>query len=65
MCLRCDCKRPGEASVGTVNSRSGLAYSNGDYANKGDMDSRLAANEETEPKALGEVGQFSVSKKLG
>ncbi|XP_059668192.1 zinc finger protein VAR3, chloroplastic [Cornus florida] len=57
VCLRCDCKRPGEASFGTRNSRPGLGYSNGDYANKGDVDSRLADNEEKAQRWFSKVSQ--------
>ena len=34
VCLRCDCKRPGEVSLGTSNTRLGMTYENGNNANK-------------------------------
>lgn len=57
-CLRCDCKRPGEVSLGTPNSRSDLRYGSGSYANKVDVDSRLAANEEKAQRWFSKVSQL-------
>jgi hypothetical protein len=58
VCLRCDCKRPGEVSLGTINSGSGVGYGNGSYANKADVDSRLAANEEKAQRWFSKVSQL-------
>lgn len=55
VCLRCDCKRPGEVSLSTANPRP--AY-NGDYASKaGVHSSRLAANEEKAQRWFTKVSQ--------
>lgn len=57
-CLRCDCKRPGEASFGSTNSRSGVGYGNGRFANKVDIDSRLADNEEKAERWFSKISQL-------
>ena len=42
-CLRCDCKRPGESSFGSMDSSSGVGYCNGRFANnKVDIDIRFS-----------------------
>ncbi|KAL6978034.1 hypothetical protein U1Q18_013924 [Sarracenia purpurea var. burkii] len=58
VCLRCDCNRPVESSFGTTNSSSVLGYGNGVHANKPDMESRLAANEEKAQRWLNKVSQL-------
>lgn len=55
VCLRCDCKRPGEVSIGTTNATSGVGFRNG---NKVDIDSRLAANEEKAQRWFSKVSQL-------
>lgn len=55
VCLRCDCKRPGEVSIGTTNTTSGVGFRNG---NKVDIDSRLAANEEKAQRWFSKVSQL-------
>ncbi|RVW89809.1 Zinc finger protein VAR3, chloroplastic [Vitis vinifera] len=54
----CDCKRPGEASFGSTNSRSGVGYGNGRFANKVDIDSRLADNEEKAERWFSKISQL-------
>lgn len=58
MCLRCDCKRPGEALLGAANTMSGIGNGNGKNANKVDIDSRLAANEEKAQRWFSKVSQL-------
>ncbi|KAK9279257.1 hypothetical protein L1049_012935 [Liquidambar formosana] len=58
VCLRCDCKRPGELSLSSTNSKSGFGNSNGSYANKVDVDSRLAANEEKAERWFSKISQL-------
>lgn len=58
VCLRCDCKRPGEVSFNTTSIRSGSGYGNGNYANKVNVDSRLAANEEKAERWFSKVSQL-------
>ncbi|KAK2976725.1 hypothetical protein RJ640_000745 [Escallonia rubra] len=59
VCLRCDCKRPEEASLGNVNSRTGLGYNSTNYSNKADTDSRLAENDEKAQQWFIKVSQLS------
>ncbi|XP_050222047.1 zinc finger protein VAR3, chloroplastic [Mercurialis annua] len=58
VCLRCDCKRPGEVSFGAANASSGLGYGNGSNANRADVDSRLAANEEKAQRWFSKISQM-------
>ncbi|KAK1581029.1 hypothetical protein Q3G72_002411 [Acer saccharum] len=53
VCLRCDCKRPGEIPLG-----SGPGYGNGGNANKVDVNSRVAANEEKAQRWFSKVSQL-------
>ncbi|KAI9187437.1 hypothetical protein LWI28_028151 [Acer negundo] len=53
VCLRCDCKRPGEIPLG-----SGQGYGNGGNANKVDVNSRVAANEEKAQRWFSKVSQL-------
>ncbi|KAA8519034.1 hypothetical protein F0562_016192 [Nyssa sinensis] len=64
VCLRCDCKRPGEASSSATNSRPGLGYKYGDHANKADVDSRLAANEEKAQRWFSKVSELGNASDL-
>ncbi|XP_002530944.2 zinc finger protein VAR3, chloroplastic [Ricinus communis] len=64
-CLRCDCKRPGHVSLGTTNSRSGLGYGNGSDANRDDVDSRLAANEEKAQRWFSKISQMDSNSDMG
>lgn len=60
-CLRCDCKRPGQISLGATNTMSHMGYGNGDSTNTSDVDSRLAANEEKAQRWFGKVSQLDSS----
>ncbi|KAK3198226.1 hypothetical protein Dsin_021641 [Dipteronia sinensis] len=53
VCLRCDCKRPGEIPLG-----SGPGYGNGGNANKVDVNSSVAANEEKAQRWFSKVSQL-------
>ncbi|CAK7341617.1 unnamed protein product [Dovyalis caffra] len=61
VCLRCDCKRSGGVSPVTTSSRSDMGYSNGSYANKSDLVSRLAANEKKAQQWHNNVSQMDKS----
>ncbi|CAK9146679.1 unnamed protein product [Ilex paraguariensis] len=64
VCLRCDCKRPGEASFDNFKSRPELGYSNENYTNKANVDSRLAENEEKAQRWLSTVSQMDKASDL-
>ena len=56
-CLRCDCKRPGESSFGSMDSSSGVGYGDGGF-NKVDIDSRLAENEKKAEQWFSKISQL-------
>lgn len=60
VCLRCDCKRPGETPYATAPSN----VNNGNYANKAEINSRLAANEEKAERWFSKVSQLDNSTDL-
>ena len=60
-CLRCDCKRPGQISLGPTNNMSNIGYGNGENINNSDVDSRLAANEEKAQRWFSKVSQLDSS----
>lgn len=64
VCLRCDCKRPGEASFGTSKSSSASEYANAVHANKPDIESRLAANEEKAQRWFSKLSQLDSASDL-
>ncbi|CAL5431565.1 unnamed protein product [Camellia sinensis] len=64
VCLRCDCKRPGDASFGTSKSSSASEYANGVHANKPDIESRLAANEEKAQRWFSKLSQLDSASDL-
>lgn len=64
VCLRCDCKRPGEVSLGTSNTRLGMTYENGNNANKIDVERRLAANEEKAQRWFSKISQLDNTSDL-
>jgi hypothetical protein len=57
VCLRCDCKRPGEFSPVTTNNTS-VGYGTEKITNMVDIDSRLAANEEKAQRWFSKVSQL-------
>ena len=58
VCLRCDCKHPGDVSVHTPNTRLGGPYENGSNSKAADIDSRLAANEEKAQRWFSKMSQL-------
>lgn len=58
VCLRCDCKRPGEVSASPPNTGFGGGYQNGSNSDKADIDSRLAANEEKAQRWFSKISQL-------
>lgn len=58
VCLKCDCKRPGEVVANNVNSMSELGYT-GNYVYKSNMDSRLVENEEKARRWFSKVSQLN------
>lgn len=58
VCLRCDTKRPAEASFNNVNNSSGNGY-NGSYAYKTETDRRLAENEEKAQRWFSKINDAS------
>ncbi|WVY90176.1 hypothetical protein V8G54_035690 [Vigna mungo] len=60
-CLRCDCKRPGQISLGAINTMSNMEYENGNNLNTSDIDARLAANEEKAQRWFSKVSQLDSS----
>lgn len=59
VCLRCDCKRPGQISVGTNNTRLGTsAYEDESNSSKADIDRRLADNEEKAQRWFSKISQL-------
>lgn len=57
-CLRCDCKRPGQISLGATNPVSHVGYGNGNNSDTSDVDARLAANEEKAQRWFNKVSQL-------
>lgn len=64
VCLRCDCKRPGEVPLGIANSRLGMTLEVGNNANKIDVESRLVANEEKAQQWLSKISQVDNTSDL-
>ncbi|KAK6944534.1 Zinc finger, RanBP2-type [Dillenia turbinata] len=57
VCLRCDCKRPGEVSFNTSISTA-LGYGKETNVNRGEIDCRLAANDEKAERWFNKVSQL-------
>lgn len=64
LCIRCDCKRPVDASFGITDSSSVSGHGNGLYANKPDIESRLAANEEKAQRWFTKASQLESAADL-
>ncbi|KAI8562661.1 hypothetical protein RHMOL_Rhmol03G0051900 [Rhododendron molle] len=64
LCIRCDCKRPVDTSFGIIDSSSVSGHGNGLYANKPDIESRLAANEEKAQRWFTKASQLESASDL-
>ncbi|CAL1356672.1 unnamed protein product [Linum trigynum] len=64
VCIRCDCKRPGEVSLRTMGSGPGLESGYGTQSNGGDIDNRLAANEEKAQRWFSKMSQMDNSSDI-
>ncbi|KAK6942080.1 Zinc finger, RanBP2-type [Dillenia turbinata] len=58
VCLRCDCKRPGQASFNTSVSTTAFGYGKETTVNRGEIDRRLAANDEKAERWFNKVSQL-------
>lgn len=64
VCLRCDCKRPGDVTLGTTKNSLDMGFENGDDTNKADINSRLAANEEKAQRWFSKISQLDSTSNM-
>ncbi|KAL5994979.1 hypothetical protein ACLOJK_025036 [Asimina triloba] len=74
VCLRCDCKCPGDPTFGSpstspvfgfgANSNTGQALNGSDYHSKSDIESRLAANEEKAQRWFNKISQMDSTAEM-
>ncbi|KAF6147725.1 hypothetical protein GIB67_006698 [Kingdonia uniflora] len=57
ICLRCECKRPGEPSP-TSPPRFDLRYSSGSYLNNTETESKIASNEDKAERMFSKISQL-------